>query len=449
MITADLILKNAICLLPDSTETNLIQTKCDVVIKDQKILHLGDSKNYSAPQVQDLSGLVLSAGLIDSQVHFREPGLIHKEDLESGTLAALFGGITAIFEMPNTSPPTISHDLFKQKLDRAAEVAYTHYAFYLGASAQNLSELPSLEKLPHCPGIKIFMGSSTGSLLVDSDQVLEEIVKTTRHLLVIHSEDEKRLKARKQIAIDSGSPTAHPLWRDVESALISTKKIVALAEKYQHRIHVLHISSQEEMEFLKNHKSYVSVEVLPQHLTLFAPNCYEEFGTLAQQNPPIREEKHLQGLWKGVLDSTVDVMGSDHAPHTLEEKALPYPQSPSGMPGVQTMVPIMLQHVFEGQITLEKMVALLTLGPRRIFKIKNKGILKIGADADLTIFDLNKKWTLDNAQMKSKSAWTPFHGKTIHGAIHSVYLCGEKVFEQGQVLKPHRGRPVDFELNFV
>lgn len=446
MNQADLILKNATCLLPNDHETELRQEICDVVIKDQRILHIGSSQDYQAPEVHDLKNLILTAGLIDSQVHFREPGLTHKEDLESGTLAALHGGITAIFEMPNTSPPTITKELFEQKLEIAQKVAHTHYAFYLGASAQNLTELPELENVPHCPGIKIFMGSSTGTLLVDSDQVLEEIVKTTKHLLIIHSEDEKRLKERKQIALDSGSPTSHPIWRDAESAMISTKKIVALAEKYQHRTHVLHISSKDEMEFLKNHKSYVSVEILPQHLTLFAPDCYEKHGTLAQQNPPIRDKSHQEGLWEGIHNNTIDVMGSDHAPHTLEEKALPYPQSPSGMPGVQTMVPIMLNHVNEGRLTLEKLITLLTLGPKRVFKIKNKGILKVGADADFTVLDMNKTWTIENSQMKSKSPWTPFHNKQIKGAVHSVYLMGQKVLEHNKLLKSHQGKPVDFEF---
>ncbi|MFP5519961.1 MAG: dihydroorotase [Bdellovibrionia bacterium] len=444
MNPVDLLLKNAVCYLPTADFKNVKAEITDIAVKDGVIYDLGRDLQVKATITEDLSGLHLSAGLIDSQVHFREPGMTHKEDLETGTLSALYGGITAVFEMPNTQPSTTTRELFYDKLTRAKGRTHTHYAFYFGASQDNLETLKQISNLPHCPGIKIFMGSSTGSLLVDSEEILESIVQHTDKLLIVHSEDEKRLRERKHIATESQDVHSHPVWRDVESAMISTQKIVRMAEKHKHRVHVLHISSADEMTFLKEHKDYISVEVLPQHLTLYAPDCYDHLGTLAQQNPPIREKNHLEGLWQGVLNGTVDVLGSDHAPHTLEEKANAYPQSPSGVPGVQTMFPLMLTHAAQKRLTVEKVIELLTLNVRRVFDIKNKGLLQKGMDADFTIFDPNKKWTVTNEWIKSRSQWTPFNGMEFTGAVDSVFLRGKKVLKNNELLLPNQGEAVEF-----
>lgn len=444
METVDRLLLNATCLLPNDNETSLKSVICDVAIKDGKIYDLGRDLKVNAAVTENLQGLHLLPGVIDSQVHFREPGLTHKEDLETGSLGALFGGVTSYFEMPNTSPSTITKEAFQDKLTRAQGRSYTHYAFYVGACAENAEELGTLEKLPHCSGVKMFMGSSTGSLLVDSDAVLETVMKSGTKRIIVHSEDEQRLRQRKHLALESANPLTHPIWRDVETAMISTRKVTNLAQKYQRPLHVLHVSTADEMEYLKNHKPLVTVEVLPQHLTLFAPDCYERLGTLAQQNPPIRDRHHLEGLWKGIANGTVDVIGSDHAPHTLDEKALPYPSSPSGVPGVQTLIPIMLHHVNQGRLSLEKFAELVTLNPRRVFKIADKGILKKGYDADLTILDLKKTWTLENSWIKSRSQWTPFAGMKIQGSIHSVYLMGTKVLQEDELITPPAGKAVNF-----
>jgi dihydroorotase len=267
--------------------------------------------------VKDLTGLHLLPGVIDSQVHFREPGLTHKEDLESGTRAAALGGVTTVFEMPNTTPSTTTQDSLEDKIHRAKNRCHTHYAFYIGASPENADKIVDLELLPHCSGTKIFMGSSTGSLLVDNEEALERILRSGFRRVIVHSEDESRLRERRHIAEDSHDVHMHPVWRDVESALISTHKLLKLARKTGRPVHVLHVSSAEEMDFLKDQKDIATVEALPQHLTLYAPDCYDRLKNFAQQNPPIRDQRHMERIWQAVRDGTVDIIGSDHAPHTI------------------------------------------------------------------------------------------------------------------------------------
>lgn len=392
-----------------------------------------------------LNGLTVLPGLIDSQVHFREPGLTHKEDLETGTRGATLGGITAIFEMPNTIPATTTREHFENKMKAAKGRAWVDYAFFIGGSPDNVDQLGELEKLPGTPGLKIFMGSSTGTLLVEDDPTLERIFRSGTRRVTLHSEDEHILRANKKIAQESGDVRMHPVWRSVESAVSSTERLLALSRKTGRPVHVLHVTTAEEMAILKNHKDHASVEVLPQHLTLFAPDCYERLGTLAQQNPPIREKRHLEALWKAVLDGTVDVMGSDHAPHTLEEKRQQYPNTPSGMPGVQTTVPLMLNHVHEGRLPLERFVELMTEGPRRVFGVKNKGRIEVGADADFTIVDLKAERTIENKWVASRSGWTPFDGMKVRGWPKMTIIRGQVIMRDDQLLGSPRGTPVSFE----
>jgi dihydroorotase len=417
----------------------------DIAIKDGLILDLANSINLPAAQVINLKGLTVLPGVIDSQVHFREPGLTHKEDLETGTRAAVLGGVTSVFEMPNTTPSTSTKEAFNEKLRLAKNRAHCHYAFFIGASHDNIDRLLELEKLEHCSGIKVFLGASFGSLLVDDDSLFEKVMQNGNRRLTIHSEDEARLQERKHIAIEAGHPRAHHIWRDEESALISTKKSIALAKKYNRLVHILHVSSMEEMDFLSQHKDIATVEILPQFLTLSAPECYEKLGTLAQQNPPIRDRHHMEKLWQAVTNGTVDVIGSDHAPHTLEEKNKPYPQSPSGFPGVQTLIPIMLNHVHEKKLSLELLTQLVTENPRRIFKIKNKGRIAPGYDADFTIVDLNKRNIISNKWIASKCGYTPFDGMTVTGWPTHTILKGKIVMQDDQVIAPHNGEAIDFE----
>jgi dihydroorotase len=378
-------------------------------------------------------GLHVLPGCIDSQAHFREPGFEYKEDLESGTRGALMGGITTVFEMPNTNPSTSTAEALAYKVNRAKDRVWSNIAFYVGAADENLDSLHTLEFLPGSCGIKLFMGASTGSLLVPSDEGVARALASSTRRMAIHSEDNERLVERKGLTQVEGATAAlHPVWRDVESAFKSTRRVVALAEAAKHPVHVLHITTAEEIAFLAKHKRYASVEVLPQHLTLAAPECYERLGSLAQMNPPIREQRHQDGLWWGINHGVVDVMGSDHAPHTLEEKQKPYPQSPSGLTGVQTLLPLMLHHVNAGRLSLERMVELLCHGPSRLFNLPLKGRLVVGADADLTLVDLNAKRTISNSWIESKVGWSAFDGMAIAGWPVAVFLGGQLAMQHDE-----------------
>lgn len=446
----DLVIKNAECLIPSSQDlrqrASLKKQQLDIGIKNGKIAELGAIPTAKAREVIDARNLLVLPGIIDSQVHFREPGLTHKEDLESGTRGALLGGVTTIFEMPNTSPSTTSKENFQQKLDRAHNRAHTHYAFYMGASAENVDQLGELEKLPHCPGVKVFMGSSTGTLLVEDDSVLERILKNTQKRVIVHCEDEYRLRERKSLLQENAHVGLHPFWRDPITSFNAVKRLVTLAEKQQRLVHVLHVTCQEEVEYLSLHKKIASVEVLPQHLTLQAPECYEKWGTKAQQNPPIREQKHKEALWRALQNGVIDVIGSDHAPHTLEEKAKAYPATPSGMPGVQTLVPVMLNHVHQGHLSIERFTEMVSENVRDIFNLQNKGRIQIGFDADFTFVDLKKERQIENSWIQSKSQWTVFDGMKVTGWPQRVLLNGRTCMQDDQIISPHQGQGVLFEI---
>ncbi|MBK9321843.1 MAG: dihydroorotase [Bdellovibrionaceae bacterium] len=442
----DLILKNATVLVPNFEGSGLHEEQLDLAISDGRIAKIAHQLNDSSTQVLNLKGLHILPGVIDSQVHFREPGMTHKEDLETGTRAAALGGVTTVFEMPNTNPPTTSQNSFENKVQCAKNRCHTHYAFYIGASSENADQLARLELLPHCSGVKIFMGSSTGNLLVDNDVILEKILRSGKRRVIVHSEDELRLRERRHIAESSGDVHMHPVWRDAESALISTKRLLHLARKTGRKVHVLHVSSGDEMNFLVGQKDFATVEVLPQHLTLYAPDCYDRLKNYAQQNPPIREKAHLDRIWKAIQDGTADVIGSDHAPHTREEKERPYPQSPSGMPGVQTLVPIMLNHVNSGRLSLSRFTEMVTENPRRIFGVKNKGRISLGYDADFTVVDLKKERTIENKWIASRCGWTPYDGMKVTGWPTHTILMGKTIMENDQIIAPHCGQGVDFAV---
>lgn len=414
----------------------------DVAIANGKIVELGDLSSKSANERIDCQGLHILPGVIDTQVHFREPGGEHKEDLESGSLSAVMGGVTGVFEMPNTNPLTVTRAAFEDKIKRATHRMHCDFAFYIGGTHENVGELPMLEKLPGCAGIKVFMGSSTGSLLVADDDGVEAILNAITRRAAFHSEDEYRLEARKDIR-EPGNPASHPIWRDVEAALMCTKRLVALAHKTGKRIHVLHISTAEEMVFLADHKDVASVEVTPHHLTL-DETAYETLGTYVQMNPPVRDKAHRAGVWSGVEQGVADILGSDHAPHTREEKDQPYPQSPSGMTGVQTLVPIMLDHVNAGKMSLERFVDMTSHGPNRLFNIAGKGRIAKGYDADLTIVDLKREETITDDWVASRAGWTPYHGKKVTGWPVGTFVRGNKVMWQGELTSPAKGEAIRF-----
>lgn len=434
----ELIIRDGTCLTPAG------RVGADIGVSDGRIAAIGDLSRASAETVLEAKGLHVLPGVIDSQVHFREPGGEHKEDLESGTRAAVLGGVTAVFEMPNTDPPTVSTADLTDKLRRADGRAWCDIAFFVGAAEENISRLAGLEQLPGCCGIKVFMGSSTGSLLVAKKGLLRDVMARGRRRIAIHAEDEERLKARFDYARDGGKPYCHPVWRDEETAFVATQRALELAGETRRRIHILHVTTAREMEILARHKDLATVEVTPQHLTLAAPDAYTRLGTLAQMNPPIRDEKQCAGLWQAVASGVVDVIGSDHAPHTLEEKAKPYPDSPSGMPGVQTLVPVMLNHVNEGRLTLERFVDLTAAGPARIYSVARKGRIAVGYDGDFTIVDLKAKRTITADWIASKCGWTPFDGMKVTGWPAATIVRGQIVMREDETRGDATGRTVAF-----
>ncbi|MCZ4271333.1 dihydroorotase [Maritalea porphyrae] len=417
-------------------------TKGDVGVINGKIAEIGNLNGREAKETVDCTGLHVLPGVIDTQVHFREPGLEHKEDLESGSLAAVMGGVTGVFEMPNTNPLTIDKATFEDKIKRAKHRMHCDFAFFIGGTHENVDQLPELEKLPGCAGVKVFMGSSTGSLLVEDDDGVENILRAISRRAAFHSEDEPRLESRKHLQVE-GDPRSHPVWRDVEAAVKCTKRLLALSKKTGKRIHVLHISTADEMALLAEHKDLVSVEVTPHHLTL-DETAYDKLGSYVQMNPPVRDAHHRAGIWDGVDAGIADILGSDHAPHTKEEKDQPYPKSPSGMTGVQTLVPVMLDHVNKGKMTLERFVDMTSHGPNRLFQIAGKGRIAVGYDADLTIVDLSRKQVIDNSWIASKPGWTPYDGVEVQGWPVGTILRGHKVMWEGELVAAHKGEPILF-----
>jgi dihydroorotase len=414
----------------------------DIGVTDGRVAALGDLSAADAAEIIDARGLTILPGVIDTQVHFREPGGEHKEDLETGSLAAVMGGVTAVFEMPNTNPTTVSAAALEDKLARARGRMHCDHAFWVGGTAENFGEIPELERLPGAAGIKVFMGSSTGDLLVPDDHGLRNILARTRRRAAFHAENEFRLRERVGERRD-GDPSSHPLWRDAEAAFSATRRLVAIARETGALIHVLHISTAEEMRFLAGHKDIASVEVTPHHLT-FSDEDYARLGTLLQMNPPVRGVAHRDALWQGVGDSTADILGSDHAPHTLEEKARPYPASPSGMPGVQTLVPVMLDHVAKGRMPLARFMDMTSAGPARLFGIAGKGRIAIGYDADLTIVDLKRRMTIANGWIASRCEWTPYAGYEVAGWPVGTIVRGRRVMWEGELKTAGQGRPVRF-----
>ena len=415
----------------------------DIGVRGGRIAAIGQLGAAKAADIFDAKGLHVLPGVIDSQVHFREPGLEHKEDLESGSRGAAMGGVTAVFEMPNTKPLTTSADALADKVRRARHRMHCDFAFYVGGTRENIGDIAKLERLEGSAGIKVFMGSSTGDLLVDDAPSLEKIIANLSRRAAFHAEDEDRLKARMGLR-RTGDASSHPVWRDETAALLATQRLVGLAEKHRRRVHVLHISTAEEIAYLADKRAYASVEVTPHHLTLVAPDCYERLGTYAQMNPPVRDARHRDAIWAGIADGTVDVLGSDHAPHTREEKDHAYPASHSGMTGVQTLVPIMLDHVNAGRLSLARFVDLTSHGPQRIFGIAGKGRIARGYDADFTIVDLKRRETITNAQVQSRCGWTPYDGQRVTGWPVATVVRGRTVMRDGALAAAAGGEPVRF-----
>ena len=417
--------------------------KADIGVRDGRIEKIGNIDSADAGETIDVAGLHVLPGVIDSQVHFREPGAEHKETLAAGSRAAVMGGVTAVFEMPNTNPLTTDAAALADKVARGRAGMFCDFAFYVGATRENIDELPELERLEGAAGVKVFIGSSTGNLLVDDEESLSRILAVINRRAAFHSEDEARLIERKGVCRE-GDPTSHTEWRDPEAAMISTERLLRLAHEHGKRVHVLHISTGEEMRLLASHKDVATVELTPQHITLTADEAYAALGNKAQMNPPLRDASHQEVLWWGLDQGVVDVLGSDHAPHTLEEKAAAYPASPSGMPGVQTLVPIMLDHVNNGRLTLERFVDLTSHGPQRIFGIACKGRIACGYDADFTIVDMKAERTIEDDWIESVCGWTPFAGRTVSAWPKGTVIRGRRVMWEDEIIGQAGGQPVRF-----
>ena len=434
----DLLIKDGVVATPSGIQVT------DLGLAGGRIAALGSLDPAAADEVFDAKGLTVLPGVIDSQVHFREPGLEHKEDLESGTRAAALGGVTTVFEMPNTKPSTTTAAAIADKLARAEGRAWTDHAFFVGAAEENQDELAELERLPGVCGVKIFMGSSTGSLLVEDDETLLQVLRKGRRRVAVHAEDEARLRERLALVRGGAEVDQHPVWRDEETATRATTRLLRLARQAGRRVHVLHVTTAQEMDLLAQHKDIATVEVTPQHLTLTAPECYRRLGSFAQMNPPIRGAEHQEGLWRAVAQGIVDVVGSDHAPHSREEKAGDYPATPSGMPGVQTLLPLLLDHMSQGRLTLERLVDLTSAGAARIYNIAGKGRIAVGYDADLTLVDLKARREITEDWLASKCGWSPFAGLRVSGWPRATVIRGKVVMREDSLLGTPTGRPVRF-----
>lgn len=414
----------------------------DVGVRGGRIVAIGAVGD--AGETIDCTGLDVLPGVIDSQVHFREPGLEAKEDLESGARSAVLGGVTAVFEMPNTKPNTDTADAVNDKLARAKGRMWCDHAFYVGATNNNAASIAELERMPGTAGVKIFMGASTGDLLVSDDANLARVLASGHRRVAIHAEDEFRMQDRLGERVP-GDPSSHPVWRDDESAMLATRRILGLARAAKRRIHILHVTTPAELELIGQNKDIATCEVTPQHLTLAGEDAYPRLGSHAQMNPPIRSGAHRDGLWDWLRQGVPDVIGSDHAPHTIEEKARPYPDSPSGMPGVQTLLPLMLNHVAEGRLTLQRLIDLTSAGPQRVFGIVGKGRIAVGYDADFTVVDLKARWTVEESWLASRCGWSPFTGMALTGKPVGTVIRGDRAMWEGQLAERAIGEPIRFE----
>lgn len=432
-----LLIRNARIARPDGTLVD-----GDLLCENGFIARIDAAMDVDSEQIVDARGMLLLPGVIDPHVHFREPGHEYKEDLESGSRAAAKGGVTSFLEMPNTDPPTVSRQALRDKLARATRGCAVNYGFFIGATANNLDELNAAQEA--C-GVKIFMGCSTGGLLVDRDEDLERIFAGCDRLIAVHAEDETRLNQRKRTFAERRDAAAHSEIRDPEAALIATRRAIEFARRYRRRLHILHLSTAAEVELLRRDKPEgIKAEVSPNHLFLNVGD-YARLGTRVQMNPPVRALADNAALWAGLRDGVLDFIGSDHAPHTLAEKDRPFPEAPSGMPGIETTLPLMLSEMAAGRCTLAQILKWMCAGPAQAYALANKGIIQEGYDADLTLVDTVSIKPVRHAEMLSKCRWSPYHERELTGWPAYTIVGGQIVFERGQIHSKARGRALQFQ----
>jgi dihydroorotase len=435
----DLIIRGGTCVLPWGME------QTSVGVRDGRIMALGVGPEATAGETIDAAGLHVLPGLIDPHVHLRDPGNAAVESIPTGTRAAVLGGLTAVFDMPNTSPSITSAEQLAWKQGYAEQAAWCDMGLYVGGTKTNIPELAALELGRGVCAIKIFAGSSTGDLMVEDDENLERVMRSGRRRIAYHSEDEYRLQARRHL-FKSGDPYAsHAEWRDVEAAYLGTRRLMALARKTGRAAHILHVSTAEELDFLKDYRDVATCEVLVNHLTQMAPEVYDTLKGFGVMNPPIRDRRHYEAAWAAVRDGTVDSIGSDHAPHPREAKLKPWPDCPAGLTGVQTLVPVMLDHVNAGRLSLMRLVDLMCAGPARVYGAVGKGRLAAGYDADFTLVDMRRRRRIEEDWIVSPCGWTPFAGMEVTGWPVATILRGQAVMREDEVLGAPRGRLVKFQ----
>lgn len=433
----DLLVRGGTCVLHRGLD------RVDLGVTGGRITAIGDLGHHAAATVLDAHGLHVLPGVLDTQVHLREPGLEAKENLASGTQAAILGGVTGVLELPDTRPPTVTAAALEDKISRARARSWCDFACFLGASAEP-EDFARLERLPGCAGVALYMSGQQRPLLVDDDEALLRVLGRGHRRLSVHCEDEARAAARWSLIESGADPSAHPDWRDETTATRATQRLLNLARRAGRRVHLMHLSCAEELDPLTQHRDLATAAVTIHHLTLAAPRCYEELGARALTLPPIRDERHREALWRAVRDGLVDLVASDHAPHTRDEKAREYPAAPSGVPGVQTLLPLMLEHVHAGRLGLAQMVELLSSGPARVFNIARKGRLALGMDADLCLVDLAAERELTDAWIASRCGWTPYAGTRVHGWPVATVLRGQVVVRDGAVVGEQSGAPIRF-----
>ncbi|MCH8042324.1 MAG: dihydroorotase [Planctomycetes bacterium] len=429
------LIQGATVVLPEGT------AKTNVLIDGEKIVEIDPAAQITADEVIDATGLHLLPGVIDDQVHFRDPGLTHKEDLHTGSRACVKGGVTTFLEMPNTAPATISAERLAEKLALAATKCVVNYGFYIGATPENVEELKAASRTP---GIKIFIGSSTGDLLVDDQDALERIFAETTLPITAHCEDETTVRRNTAELAGTSDVADHSRIRDHEAAIIATARAIDLAFRHDHRFHVLHVSTAAETNLIADHRELITAEACPHHL-FFNVDDYARLGTLVQMNPSIKTVDDNRRLWRALLDGTIQVIATDHAPHTLAEKQVDYPKSPSGLPAVENSLALLLDQVHRGHCTIEQVVAWMCDAPARVWDLVNKGRIERGYDADLVLVDLNKTATIHNAEQETKSKWSPWDGETLTGWPVRTWVMGREVFRDGTIDDDARGKEAQFD----
>ena len=434
----DMVIRGGVCVLPWGEQ------QADIGIRDGRIAALGVSAAATAEAAVEAAGLHVLPGLIDPHVHLRDPGDASVESIPTGTRAAILGGITAVFDMPNTAPSITDAEKLAWKQTYVEGAAWCDMGLYVGATRANTPDLASLEQAQGVCAVKVFAGSSTGDLMIEDDPSLERVMLSGRRRISFHSEDEYRLQARRPMFKIGDPYSNHMVWRDEECAFLGTRRLMALARKTGRPAHILHVSTAEELDYLKDYRDIATVELLVNHLTQWAPDVYERLGGYGVMNPPIRDLRHYEAAWASVRNGTADTIGSDHAPHSRAAKERPWPETAAGLTGVQTTVPVMLDHVNAGRLSLARLVDLMSAGPARVYGALNKGRLCAGYDADFTLVDLKARRRIENAWIASPCGWTPFDGMNLTGWPMATIVRGRVVMRENEVLGAPSGRLVSF-----